>query len=230
LPRHIYSQKDAQSAVSDYILTLTVTDADGGSSAKSAKVRVANTTSGTLYVDEIWNEDKHYISGDVIVPAGVKLTIADATEVRCLLGWDGKPVSLKINGTLFCGAADFDPVENMNRWEGIQVSGQAIFEGTTIRNAARGVTALNGSTVTLSGCDLIENSIGLHASGSNPKVKDCHFSKSAIYAIKEDSDGDPTVCNCDFSSNLFDYYDESFTILTAAELNSLSGNSGNIDK
>jgi hypothetical protein len=63
--------------------------------------------------------------------------------------------------------------------------------------------------------------------GKSQTLTDCSFIGNSQYGIKEDEGANPVVTGCRFTGNLFDYYDELATVITAWRLNELAGNANN---
>lgn len=216
-------------ALGEYILTLTVTDKDGGKATVTAIVKVGNTTSGELCMDENW-KGIHRIYGDVIIPAGLKLTIEPGTEIII----DGVPGETGFNHALIVkgklkaemGTSFTSITGTPGGWRGILAEGETELNGVTIRCAERGVAALDGSSVTLKNCIFENNLAGVHAYGSIPEIDDCLF-RNNVYGIKEDEGGRPLVKGCRFTGNGVDYYHQELTEISLEQLNGMNGNSGN---
>jgi len=185
------------------------------------------TSRGTLYEDEIWWSGIHYITGDVIVPEGLTLTIEPDTQVISLT--DGSKPALIIRGEMTSGTGSSFTASTgtTGDWRGIIVEGMAAMEGATISQAERGLTALNGASVTLTDCVFSLNTVGIHAYNANPTVGGCKFLNNIEYGIKEDEGGRPAVTDSMFTGNGIDYYRETLTEITMDELNGIEGNSGN---
>jgi len=223
------------SAPGDYRLRLTVTDDDGGVRVAETTVYVRNTSRGSLYIDETWS-GTHHLYGEVIVPENVTLTIEPGA--RIVIERDpagaGYDYALIIKGTLIIPGGEVViglPDDETGLWRGIYTEGRAELNGVTIKQARRGLTALESSTVTVTGCVFRENEVGLHAYGSSPRITGCFFLENTIYGIKEDkgeeSSGRPVVIDCRFGGNRYDYYHQDLAVITLEELNGLEGNQGN---
>lgn len=214
----------------EYKLTLTVTDNDGGVSVQETSVTVQNTTSGPLYMDEVWSGE-HRLFGDVIVPAGIKLTILPGTNIIV----DGDPVNgyyhgLFIDGSLLAEETVFSSVtNNIGGWKGIYITGEAILDKIHILQAFRGVTVMNQATVSILNSTIQENRVGLHVYNAMPLVQKSIFLNNLIYGIKEDEGGRPKVIKCVFTGNGLHYYHETLTAITIEQLNMINGNQGNRD-
>lgn len=141
---------------------------------------------------------------------------------------------MNIKGTLIIPGGEVViglPDNETGLWRGIYIEGRAELNGATIKQARRGLTALESSTVNITGCIFRENEVGLHVYGSSPRIIDCSFLENTIYGIKEDkgegSGGRPVVINCRFGGNRYDYYHQDLAVITLEELNGLEGNQGN---
>ena len=145
----------------DYTLRLTVTDDDGGVSTAETTVHVRNTSRGSLYTDETWG-GTHHLYGEVIVPEGVTLTIEPGARIvieRDLAG-SGYDYALNIKGTLIIPGGEVViglPDGETGLWRGIYIEGRAELNGATVKHARRGLTALESSTVNITGCIFREN-------------------------------------------------------------------------
>ena len=229
-------------APGDYTLRLTVTDNDGGVTVAETTVHVHNTSEGSLYIDETWS-GIHHLYGEVIVPEGVTLTIESGTRIiirhnSVSMDYD---YALIVKGALIIPSPGEDnpggeviiglPDGETGIWRGIYVEGRAELNGATVMHARRGLTALENSTVTVTGCVFRENEVGLHAYGSRPRITDCLFLENTVYGIKEDkgegSEGRPVVINCRFGGNRYDYYHQDLAIITLEELNAIVENEDN---
>lgn len=185
------------------------------------------TSRGTLYENEVWWSGIHYITGDVIVPEGLTLTIEPGTQVISVDNSDIKP-ALIIKGEMTTGTgSSFTPSTGIiGDWKGIIVEGKAALEGATISHAERGLAALDGAILNITNCTFKNNIVGVHAYNSNPSVSGCLFENN-VYGIKEDEGGRPVVKDCRFTGNGVDYYHLDLTEISLEQLNALPGNEGN---
>lgn len=217
------------SALGQYTLTLTVTDKDGGKTTVTSVVKAGNTAEGELGMDETWS-GIHRIYGDVVIPAGLKLTIQPGTEIIIdgVPGETGFNHALIVKGRLKVGAGTSftSATGTAGGWKGILAEGEAVLEGVAVRHAARGVAALKGSGVTLKSCSFENNLAGVHAYGSKPVIRSSAFRNNG-YGIKEDEGGRPVVKDCRFDGNGVDYYHLELTEISMAQLNGMPGNEGN---
>jgi hypothetical protein len=77
-------------------------------------------------------------------------------------------------------------------------------------------------------CRLERNRIGLHILGNALSVERSRFAENSLYAVKEDAGAAPSIRDCVFTGNLYDYYDEQLTVIDPGRLNQMPGNSGNV--
>jgi parallel beta-helix repeat protein len=224
-PQHRYTK------AGQYTLTLTVTDKDGGVTTATTPVKIANTTRGSLYMDEVWS-GVHHIYDDVTVPPGIKLTILAGTQIIIdgIPGETGYNHALIIQGSLTVqSGTSFKSVNGTveNGWKGIDITGQATLDGANIYHALRGITVMNTANVTASNCGFMDNYIGIHVYGSKPRIDHCQFINNQWYGIKEDLNGRPVVTYCGFTGNEVNYYQDQVSEITIDDLNRIPGNGGN---
>lgn len=210
-----------------YTVTLIVTDNDAASSSLSFKITVSNTSAGTLYLNETWS-GAHQLTGDVMVPVGVKLTILSGTQIQASAG-----VSLRVLGELLAEGQELTPIifakAGLEAWRGIILERceNAEFSWVQVSGARAGLAIIQ-SQAKLRESKFEKNELGLHLYNSAPLVENCSFFENALYGIKEDQGAKPIVRNCLFHQNAVgDYYHLLKTIIAADELNSLGENSGN---
>ncbi|MCK4259759.1 MAG: hypothetical protein KAX49_12320, partial [Halanaerobiales bacterium] len=213
-----------------------VEDQDGGIGSDEIEVVVTNTTSGLLVVDENWSGKEMIVTGDVLVPSGITLTIEPGSEVQFEQG-----VGLIVEGTLTCQglkenqiilrARSEDYIADLS-WDGVKVSqigSVSSFSDLMVMGAERGLTLVE-QIVNLSDVRFENNRIGLHIVGGNLKVMDSIFYDNAHYGIKEDKGAAPIVLRCGFGKNRrADYYDELLTWISVEKLNSFLENEGNYE-
>lgn len=224
------------------VLAAAVDNAGNESAVREVSLSVPYTASGRLTVNETWIVDTE-ITGSLIVPAGITLTIGENVNVRIAgvpepegarpAGAGGShAIIVEAGGVLVlrAGSSVTGPEGEAWRWAGILVYGSASINGASVRNAVRGTLAAPGSTVTISNAEYRSCRTGLHAAGAAPSVTGTKFTDNERYGVKEDSGAAPILQNCRFSGNAVQYYAESEgrTAVTMEELNALRpGNSGN---
>ncbi|MBN2533938.1 MAG: hypothetical protein JXB88_13695, partial [Spirochaetales bacterium] len=186
-PETFYLHNDSYATVSTYTLTLVVTDSAGKCVTNITPVVVENTSRGRLYVDEYW-AGTHYIRGDIMIPEGITLTIRENTGV-IITGdpFEGYDHRLTVEGILEAGTGTVFEMEQgiYDLWNGIYISGNAVMNGVTIKNAQRGLTLVRNSTIDISNCSFIDNRTGIHLPGASPEIRTCLFEHNSRYAIKE---------------------------------------------
>lgn len=196
----------------------------------SAPVFPGITPVTTLAADEEWSENRT-INGQLVVPAGVTLTISPGMVVtfdgpaNCDPCYNG----LIIEGTLIVGTGvTFSAHSSKPGWMGIIISGNANMNGANISLAQQGLTVLNRANVTVDGCSFSQNFAGIRVYGNHPVITNCVF-QGNTYGIKEDTIGArrPTVSGCTFIANSVAYYDDQSTWVTIEQLNKIPGNGGN---
>jgi hypothetical protein len=196
-------------------------------------VMIGNTTSGPIYVDEVWS-GVHHIYGDVIVSPERKLTILPGTEVIVdgIYGETGFFHALIIEGHLIAeggseGITFTSVLGEPASWRGIYIEGESVCTNVTIKHAERGVSVVNNAITDVVNCTFEDNFTGIHVYNSQPAVSTTQFINNLWYAIKEDEGGRPVVINCIFSANRRIYYHQSLTSITIDQLNDIDGNAGN---
>ncbi len=219
--------------ITEYILTLKVTDKDGGVAEATTTVKVRNTVSGMLYMDEIWTGE-HWLYGDVIVPEEFTLTIKPGTEVILdrVISDTSYGHRLVIKGNLLIeGDSSGVSFRSVNEegigWEGIYLEGQARIDGLSLSQAMRGITVTETGILTVTNSVFSNNLLGIHCYSPGVVILNTRFNNNTWYGLKEDAGGRPEVRNCTFSANKINYYYVEKTDLSEAELNAVEGNEGN---
>jgi hypothetical protein len=229
-PLFKYYHRDPMLGMTIYALQLTVIDVGGKTVTKTTTVTVNNTASGQIYAKEIWGYDGvHYIGGDIIVPQELSLTILPQTNIiikgNPLDGYDHR---LTVVGSVSADNVVFKMEEGINAtWNGIWIAGTANLYNTTFQQAKRGLTLINNSVIHMQDCIFKQNLIGIHLLGGSHSINRCSFIGNMQYGIKEDAAAKPVITDCLFNGNLFDYYDETETVITAHRLNQFLGNANN---
>lgn len=221
---------DRLSGKDSYNLTLTITDNDGGITVKEMEIRVKNTTSGTLFTNEVWS-GTHHIYGEIIVPSGIELTILPNSKV-VVDGFNGHDYAMIIKGRLMAEQAEISCIRIMaGSWRGLLVQGEIELKKVIVRHAKRGLTIVDGADANIIDSIFEQNQVGVHAYGSCPRIVQTQFNNNTIYGIKEDKHAKPIIIECIFSGNAFDYYDQDSAVITVEQLNEKNNeNSGNVTK
>jgi len=123
----------------------------------------------------------------------------------------------------------FAPQDGQSQgWGTILVSGTARFGQDEITGADRGVAALAGSRVTLTGTNLHGNKTGLHVAGvAAVRVDQASITSNTVYGVKEDAGGRPVMTNTTIRNNFRNYYSWDRGLLGIAAVNALGQNIGN---
>ena len=184
-------------------------------------------------MNEYWN-GTHNLTGEVIVPEDLTLTVAGGTEILCRGSADTEvpPGGLVVEpgGSLVHQSpAEYKRSDGWSGyWNGITLIGAGNFNGITVSDAIRGlVISPDSSPGDIDGCNFSGNRTGLHIFKDGTVVNDCVFKDNLYYGIKEDGGASPVVAGCDFSGNGHDYYDTDLTVIGPDELNGMGSNSGN---
>ncbi|MBI9100048.1 MAG: right-handed parallel beta-helix repeat-containing protein, partial [Spirochaetaceae bacterium] len=218
---------------SEYLLKVKAVDGLGQALEKEYPFTVVNTRNGTLYTSEVWSGE-HQIDDTVIVPEDLDLTLAANTNVSVYVSPDQeKPIALIVEegaDLIHEGSARYSVTSLMDEayWQGIILHGMANVENLYISGALRGITLSNPDITTITNCELIDNTIGLHLFGTSPFISNSLFRGNKFYGIKEDSNAAPVVRDNLFGNNGFDYYREGGFLLSSNEINHIKNeNRGN---
>jgi len=168
-----------------YLIKSRVITSDGAIQTAAGNTVIIDsglaTTSGVLQADETWNDEIVKITGDLIVPEGMTLTVAPGTTVEFLAlnddmagGHNPDRAELLIQGSLIAEGTADEPIVFTRRgagtpaagdWGGISQTGngQLTLRHTTIEYASLGVDYQVEGEFTVS--PTIENSIIRHTNG-----------------------------------------------------------------
>lgn len=159
-PEHQFTQTGM------YTVTVTVTDSDLGQASKSVTVSVTNTSGGTLLTDETWTNPM-MITGDVIVPAGKKLTISPSTQVVFAGNY-----GIFVYGTILVqgspeGRVTLKAFDTLGVWKGIRLDGAvgSSIAGADFSHATTGIEVKNCGAV-ISDCSLTDCTTGVRFDGA----------------------------------------------------------------
>jgi len=177
------------------------------------------TTSGTLVCNEIWNGRIH-ITGDVVVPEGVTLSIKAGTEITFASESDydaDLPVAadlginkcnliikgdLEIQGTedneVIIGEKVYDlNTESTISWGGIifdGTNGNSVIEHCVIRYADIGISFAGHSTAIITQNTIAENSVGIMVIGSaSPQIRSNRIHDNVLWGISCYEDSFPII-------------------------------------
>jgi hypothetical protein len=212
-----------------YQVAVTAVDASGVSHQGSADIYIVNTPKGKLYDNEAWSGTCG-ITGLVIVPEGITLTIAAGTTVQL----NGEAGGFQVSGTLkaidAAGSITMDLQTDSDLWQGVkfQDAGWGMLTGVTISHASQGVSAEGSGTIALEKVTLSENVYGLYYSSGTVTANQCKF-KCNTNGIKFEGIADfaaLTLTNCTFTGNTQVGLDN-VGKLTVDDLNEIGSNSGN---
>lgn len=211
----------------EYIYNLKAKDTLGAESETQFVIKVINSRDGTLARDEYWSGE-HYITGTIVVPSGVTLTLAPDTHVRArsggLYGEDQGIViesgaHLVLEGSAYFGT---DGVEPAALWNGITFMESHDLDSITIEKARIALLIAEGVQMTISYSSFLNNEIGLHLFSNLITVRNCNFQHNRFYGVKEEINTNPLMLENRFGDNGFDYYDFNKSVINASEINNLS--------
>jgi hypothetical protein len=211
---------------------------DTNVAVKRFKLPASTVPEGTdheITENEIWWSGLKEIHSNVIVRAGATLYIQPGCVVRTFGN-----VKFVIEGTLKIlgdetDRAVFEANENsLAAWQGIYVTGTADIQYADIKNALRGVSAVNGASVTITNTSFINDRVGLHVYNAHPTVTGCRFERCQWYGVKEDAIPQggprPEVKGCVFTQNGYDYYHDRLRDIDMDKLNEINGITADADK
>lgn len=188
----------------------------------------------TLTANESW-EGTVTLTGDIIVPQNIILTVKPGTIVKIPTG-----SKLIINGTINCDGTTapitFTNTNVLNAartnvWRGIYLSPtsrNSVFKNVTLENASRGL-ALEGQTLTLTGVTCRNNGIGIELASSTITINSSRFEGNTLYGIKENNASCvvKVYTNTFLTNGVAPYYSYTKTILGISDLNTALYGSGN---
>lgn len=226
-PSHKYSTLTPDGQFN--LVTVNATDENGKQLQSAFKIAVVNTSHGTLYSDETWSES-HVVDGEVIVPAGITLTIAPETLV--VFQATGRIV---VQGKLYAvdpgKKIQLDWQSGPDNWRGVlfKDTGSGELDGVSVRHVEWGINVSDSGTLILKNVFFTDNVIGLGYYGGIAIASDCVFSNNPYCAVYNQSEvSNPQLIHCYFAGNSMHYYDYYGPLLTSEELNQISGNEGNV--
>jgi hypothetical protein len=172
--------------------------------------------SGVIVQSTTLTEPNYELDGEVVVPAGVTLTISSGVSVQCDEG-----ASLNVAGTLIAAGCTFTAEDPSHRWSGITVSGSATISGCTIEGADIGIQEQKATSLTVSGCTIQSNGVGIYIyepSGTSgaPEISNCTIMNNDAEGISLFSTYKADIHDCpNISSNGTDgiFLNDSYAIL-----------------
>lgn len=189
----------------------------------------APTATVVLTSNTLW-EGTVTLTGDVVVPQNIVLTIQPGAIVKFLAGTkllvDGKLVADGTAGRITFTSSTLLNAGRTNVWKGIYFSPTAaniILTNMTIENAERGLI-LNGPALTASNVTFKNNWIGIHIGSSPLLLTSCRFEGNVYYGIKEEFSGTRQVNNSVFISNgIAPGYSSTGKLISVQDINALWG-------
>ena len=181
----------------------------------------ALTTSGVLTDNEIWS-GKVYITGDVVVPEGITLTIKANTvinftpyksdydvKIPVVSGLGAEKCNLIIEGNLIVQGDKNKRVvigsEDKLSWGGIIFKGaniDSIVKYARIMNADIGILCVDSSFVKLIGNEIVKNDVGVMTFGlSSAKMINNKIQTNNLCGIISGGDSRPTIAENMISGN-----------------------------
>ena len=181
----------------------------------------------TINGNEIW-EKLHYINGELVIAPNSSLALTSNSGVVFLSGSNGL---MKVQGKLTANGGVFKATSPIaGSWQGIIVENRGIasLSNAHISYARQGIVGNTGSKLSITGCTVKNNIIGVHVIGGSVLIQMNNFTQNERYAIKEEVGGEPAgVMHNTFTKNGFNYYDGAQGSISIDLLNTMSGNWGN---
>lgn len=237
---HIYSQRPGNEQLTDttvYKMELNVSESSAPSVVTTIPIdiTVRDTQEGELFTSEVWR-GAHTLTGVVVVPAGMNLTIGsevmDSDLSVTSVGGPGVGYSQGIRvlsgGSLTVDnngyTVTFSKTGDQKQGWGtlfIDTGANATINDAIIEFADRGVTANEGSSVRITDSVIRQNGIGVHVmGGSDVTIENSEIIANTIYGVKEEHDATPVLRLNSIFGNLRDYYEWSLGPITINEINS----------
>lgn len=225
---------DVRNSESIYSLEIRAFDDFNAETKVDIPLKIINTQEGSLYTDEYWSGE-HNIKGEVTVPDGVTLTIADSTDVIIntynLANYDHR-LHIKPGASLIHeGNVNYLHNDPYGYWKGLYIEGSATLSNIYVEGAYRGVTLDTSEDILISNSTFENNVIGIHAFNANSlTINNSTFINNKFYGIKEEISLNPSVSYSSFSNNGYDYYDFVLTSINYETLNTIDNNTGNLEE
>jgi hypothetical protein len=233
---HAYAQVPGQTTDrAPHTVTITVNDGTNTTQIPLS-VLVIDTQEGPLLTNETWVGD-HTVTGVVEIPANLTLTIIPSSSSSLNVSFAGGLADGFSQGLLVDSGGTLNISDNVllhpfsgqtGGWGTILVSGTATVGQADITGADRGLTANDGSVVSLTNTSLHGNAIGLHVLGTSvTTATGLTIVNNSVYGVKEDNGGRPILVNSTIRSNFRNYYSWDQGLLNIIAVNGLLNNSGN---
>lgn len=210
-----------------YRLVIDATDIYGMTGSGETEVVVRNTSAGILQADEHWS-GTHRLTGPVIVPDGITLTISDGISILAVVDetTSETPALIIESGASIVhqGNAEYR-LENQasdKLWDGLEIHSNTDLNNISVSGATRGIALVGSMSPSIAELTLSDNLIGLHLFEASPYVSDCTFEDNIHYGVKEDQNALPVMVDNVFIDNGYDYYHEGGILLDAEGINNLS--------
>ncbi len=146
------------------------------------------------------SEPSYELDGEVVVPAGVTLTISSGVSIQ-----GDYQATLKVAGTLIADGCTFTAIDPGLRWSGIYVTGTATIRNSTIENADIAVQEQDAAGLTVDACTVKKNRIGIYVyepKNGKPQITNCVIQSNDAEGISLFSTYDATISGCsNISSN-----------------------------
>jgi hypothetical protein len=172
----------------------------------------------------------HTVTGVVIVPPGLSLTVASGAGVQFQGGLgSGFGQGLDVQGSL--AAADgvtFALAAGQSQpWGMILIEGTAVVGADDLSGAVQGLSVTGTGSLQLTGANLHGNQTALHVTGGGAgspavTVANATITGNTIYGIKEDSGGRPVVSGTAITGNFRNYYSYDQNLLTIDQINAIN--------
>jgi hypothetical protein len=220
------SESKTYDYLNSYIVTVNAIDENQIQRQGSQKIEIVNTFRGQLYDYETW-PDGHTVEGEVIVPAGLTLTIAPGAQIQM------KPAGrIKVKGKLEAsdinGGIQFAPQAGTALWQGIEFKekGWGSLTGVKLNYASTGMNVSSTGNISLNNVYLQNCNTGLDYYSGNLNATGCQFLNNNDYGLK-DNNGEslyPILKSCVFEGNYMHYVDDAGLEYSQDDVNSFPSN------
>ncbi|MCK5224616.1 hypothetical protein KAR04_07580 [Candidatus Calescamantes bacterium] len=237
------------SVFGDYNIICRAKDEVGLYTDVAEFVHIGMTAYGILTVDEIW-KGTHNLTGDIIVPQGRTLTIADSALLKISasdgsnLGSSTAKIEMIIYGALHIQGSETSPVSiegvsaTSDCWMGIYINGTFSVSDLVLANAVCGINSaslpagkyefsqcetavqLGSASSNISDSSFIECGTGIYASGSSLLIRDTLFDNCVKGIVNINGTADLGT-SLDHGNNSFICSEYSFVNISAANIDAL---------